>query len=1207
MRKSFDRKPWDPLPGFCIPPKFPASIELEFLLIPSLFRMVRVAFFARVLLIAVLISCRDSGAADETGGLSPTSPTVASDRFTPAEPATQQDIFGQTIRSTSHLSPMDELAGFHVPEGFQIDLVAAEPTIAKPMNMAFDESGRLWVTQSTQYPFPAKNDETGADSVVILEDKDKDGSFESSHVFADGLNIPIGMLPYGDGVLCFSIPNILYLQDTDRDGVCDRRDVVLGPFDTTRDTHGMVNSLRMGDDGWVYACHGFNNQSNIAGKDGHTIAMNSGNVFRFRPDGSRVELYTQGQVNPFGMARDRWGFWYAADCHSKPISQLIRGGCYPSFGRPDDGLGFVPPMMDHLHGSTAIAGLVHSKDSSFPVALEDNFLSGNVMTCRVNRNHIEYRGATAKAVAMPDLLTSDDPWFRPVDLQFGPDGSLYIADFYNKIIGHYEVPLNHPDRDRTSGRIWRIRWIGGGEVIQRDSKPKPASLTGVISDAPAMDLDALRRQAVELDPQRDAMQLQASIESCTRSSLSLQSNEGTNELERNADWLMLMATKIDREVDPVLWQTNLIGLRDTVTALRNASADRFARWVHIACGVAIGTDTNAKMEPVDAPRIRALVKVLLSLKDSVSVSGVLTIAERQSSDVHSTTEHSKVLQDVIQGLAEVAGDSEMDRLLAVMEKTAADPTAMADQVLNIARRQSQQRGKILESLVHRGHAIIGILAHDWSDHINEQERKWGSLSLQNWRGQAAKGNDRNAWGVEKREREPLDGIAQPAGQFFSSLALGEAYTGTWVSSPMPAPMALQFWIVGHNGLPADPDHQKNYVALVVLDENGAEKEVAYREFPPRSDVARLITWDLSKFAGQDIQLRVVDGDAGPSFAWIGVGESSQPGLNPEEWRKKWQRIVAFVETFGWPALGESMQSISLVADNPRVDWGMRFQLVKTKYKSSEQHWVELVEFAAEHHWYDLLQRMGIRDAVLSRWEWGSDSERLFEVAKVICQRCSFREQEQFVSRLSKHRGAVMLLASLAEKGVLSRDSLRVLPKSWWESLPEDQQIIWARLRPEAESTTSRSTLVESKAILLESIQPDLTVGSKMFMERCALCHKLGDVGKVIGPQLEGVGTRGIARLTEDILWPDRNVDEAFRMTMLMLNEGESVNGLVSDRRDESILVTDQQGKQRRILESDIEQEKQSKLSLMPGNFEEVMTDHELASLIGYLRNAASKK
>jgi radical SAM protein with 4Fe4S-binding SPASM domain len=190
------------------------------------------------------------------------------------------------------------------------------------------------------------------------------------------------MHPFGDGALCFSIPNLLYLRDTDNDGVCDRREVVLGPFDTTRDTHGMVNSLRMGEDGWVYACHGFNNQSRIQGTDGHAISMTSGNVFRFRPDGSRVELFSQGQVNPFGLARDRWGFWYAADCHSKPISQLILGGCHPSFGRPDDGLGFVPPMMDHLHGSTAIAGLVHTKDSRFPIPFQDNFLSGNVMTCQ---------------------------------------------------------------------------------------------------------------------------------------------------------------------------------------------------------------------------------------------------------------------------------------------------------------------------------------------------------------------------------------------------------------------------------------------------------------------------------------------------------------------------------------------------------------------------------------------------------------------------------------------------------------------------------------------------------------------------------------------------------------------------------------------------------------------------------------------------------
>ena len=109
------------------------------------------------------------------------------------------------------------------------------------------------------------------------------------------------------------------------------------------------------------------------------------------------------------------------------------------------------------------------------------------MTCRINRNRIEYHGATAKAVALPDLLTSDDPWFRPVDLQFGPDGHLYIADFYNKVIGHYEVPLDHPGRDRTSGRIWRLRWIGDKETLV----PEPSQEIAREKSKPSIDqLDA---------------------------------------------------------------------------------------------------------------------------------------------------------------------------------------------------------------------------------------------------------------------------------------------------------------------------------------------------------------------------------------------------------------------------------------------------------------------------------------------------------------------------------------------------------------------------------------------------------------------------------------------------------------------------------------------------------------------------------------------
>jgi putative membrane-bound dehydrogenase-like protein len=145
-----------------------------------------------------------------------------------------------------------------LPSGFEVRLFAAEPSISKPLNMAFDHRGRMWLTQTVEYPYPAEDDQAARDAVMILEDKDGDGTADDITTFADRLNIPIGVLPLSDGCLCFSIPNIWLLRDTNDDGHCDGRHVVLGPFDTTRDTHGMINAFRAGGDGWIYACHGFN-------------------------------------------------------------------------------------------------------------------------------------------------------------------------------------------------------------------------------------------------------------------------------------------------------------------------------------------------------------------------------------------------------------------------------------------------------------------------------------------------------------------------------------------------------------------------------------------------------------------------------------------------------------------------------------------------------------------------------------------------------------------------------------------------------------------------------------------------------------------------------------------------------------------------------------------------------------------------------------
>jgi putative heme-binding domain-containing protein len=359
---------------------------------------------------------------------------------------------------SSWRSPEAERQALHVPPGFEVQLVAAEPDIDKPMNLAFDARGRLWVTHSREYPIAAAPG-AGRDRVSILEDTNGDGRADRFTTFADSLNIPIGIAPMRDGAIVYSIPNVYRMVDRDGDGRADDRRVLYGPFDHD-DTHGMVNSLLRSYDGWIHAGHGFSNRSTVAGTDGDSIRMTSGNTFRFRDDGARVEQLTWGRVNPFGMFVDRFGYFYSSDSHTKPIYQPIRGAEYPHFGRLPNGIGWGPQMMEHLHGSTAIAGVVLYEADQFPAAYRDNFFGGNVVTNRINRNVLRWHGSSPEAVEQPDFVVSDDPNFRPVDIELGPDGALYIADFYNPIIGHYEFPLDDPRRDRRSGRIWRIVYTG---------------------------------------------------------------------------------------------------------------------------------------------------------------------------------------------------------------------------------------------------------------------------------------------------------------------------------------------------------------------------------------------------------------------------------------------------------------------------------------------------------------------------------------------------------------------------------------------------------------------------------------------------------------------------------------------------------------------------------------------------------------------------
>jgi putative membrane-bound dehydrogenase-like protein len=187
------------------------------------------------------------------------------------------------VRKTEPVSPADQAKAFRLPPGFEIQLVANEPDIHKPMNLAFDATGRLWVTTSIEYPWAAPTNRVGRDRVMIFEDFGPDGRARKVTQFADGLNIPIGVYPFRTDdthwkALVWSIPHIWLLEDTDGDGKADKRTPLYGPFDHTRDTHGNQASFRRGFDGWLYATHGFNNDSHVTARDGSHVDLNSGNT-----------------------------------------------------------------------------------------------------------------------------------------------------------------------------------------------------------------------------------------------------------------------------------------------------------------------------------------------------------------------------------------------------------------------------------------------------------------------------------------------------------------------------------------------------------------------------------------------------------------------------------------------------------------------------------------------------------------------------------------------------------------------------------------------------------------------------------------------------------------------------------------------------------------------------------------------------------------
>jgi putative membrane-bound dehydrogenase-like protein len=994
------------------------------------------------------------------------------------------------VAPTDPKLPADERKAFKLPDGFDVQLVASDPDIMKPMQIAFDAKGRLWVPTSQEYPFPAVG-RPGRDKLYVLDDFGPDGKARKVSVFADDLNIPIGILPLPDGsVLVSSIDPgpegskepagclIWRLYDKDGDGKVDHREKLYGPFGV-RDTHGTVNSFTLMPDGWVYACHGYLNDSRVKGLDGHEVHMNSGNTFRFRVDGRRIEVFTRGQVNPFGMTCDPFFNLYTADCHSKPITQLIRGAVYESFGKPHDGLGYGPNMLNHDHGSTALCGLAWYDADQFPAEFKGTMFLGNVVTNRINFDKIEFVGSTPKAIQQPDFLVSDDPWFRPVDIKLGPDGALYVSDFYNKIIGHYEVDLKHPGRDKTRGRVWRIVWTG------KDGKAPPPKSPGDFSKMKREDLDKL------LGHPNLTIRMFATH--------TLINWPGPDELE-------------DEKARP---------LPEVYEAHK--------MWADDA-------------EPVVEESLRRPRKT----KERARDDGGLAFAHRyrlRTAEVEWAADRQRRGRD-IERIAR-------DQLKVVTNGQGG--RAAADWMTAVPKAEN------LPALLR---ALEDVLPRD--THLRHSVRIATRETLR----------DPAAWTALKAMKLDDDMV-----RLVSDLMPG-----------LPTKDAADFLTAHLATLATDGGRLPAYVEHASRYGDGTKTVFAFvtKHKPDdlRLTVALFHAYERGLQQKGGMRFDQADLDFAEKLVTKGLQDANGPVV---------QSCLDIAAAMKLKTCAEPVRALAMRRQRPDA---LRAAAFTTLLAIDPAAGVPLVGSVLA----DAGERVEVRERAAQALA-GTASPEAYTQLVAALEKAPARLQTTIALAVAPNPvGAKHLLDAVAA----GKASARLLQERAVQARLNESKLPMAAERvaeltkglPSAEQKMIE--LMNQRRFGFAKSKPDAKLGAAVFKTHCANCHQLGGEGAKIGPQIDGVGVRGLDRLLEDILDPSRNVDQAMRTTVLNLKDGKTVSGLLIREEGEVFVLADSLGKEVRVPKNDVDDRRTSLLSPMPANLADAIKEEEFYHLMAFL-------
>jgi putative heme-binding domain-containing protein len=982
---------------------------------------------------------------------------------------------------------------------------------------------------------------------------------------------------------------------------------------------------------------------------------------------------------------DPLGDLWSADCHSSPVYQLLRGAYYPSFGKPHDGLGFGPDVCTHSHGSTAIAGMVYYAAEEFPPEYRGNTFVGNVMTCRINRDSLVEHGSTRITKEEPDFLRSDDPWFRPVDLRLGPDGAIYMADFYNRIIGHYEVPLDHPGRDRERGRVWRIVYKGtnsvaklnelnglnefpgnggksanakGAEALMKHEVvgPTPAfrendfSKMGVKELVEELGSANIARRMLAMDELTDRMG-EAAIRKMLldKKANGFQRAHGLWVLQRlgkmEEPLLANAATDGDRLVRVhamrILSETPdwtqkqdamaMAGLKDVDPYVQRAAADAVGRHPavgHVTALIALEGKLRAErlheLNKLNEQDSQLLHVVRMSLRNQLLPGkNFATVLEKPMGEAESraiadvslgvpTAESGRFLSKHIQRFAEphnilsaylrhvvrYAPDSEMGRLAELIRTKFADDLDFQLALFKSIEEGAGQKGTRLSQPIT-----------DWGAELAERLLVSVDVNTLDWRNSPMKGkNPTNPWFLE--DRASSDGKSS---QFISSLSPGgESLTGVLRSRPFTIPARLSFFLAGHDGSPDKPLGKRNFVRLRDAD----TQKVLAQTAPPRNDMAQPFSWDLTKHAGKKGFLEIVDGNAGHSYAWLAVGRFHpavvpMPKVIPSQVDK---RQLAAAELAANLRLAKLEPRLARLVADTDADLEARAAAAKalsgfagddprSLHKDAKDPLALLGKILGNAD-----EPVALRQKIAAAMG-GLKSNEAREILLGALPIATTQLQTAIALGLASTRDGAESLLAAAEAG---KAPARLLQESSVKdrvvgSKASDAAARIAKVTANLPTVSAeRQKIIDGRIAAYNPGEASPERGAAVFKQNCAVCHQVDGQGAVIGPQLDGIGGRGAERIIEDVLDPNRNVDVAFRTTLLVMKDGDVQTGLFRREEGAMIVLAQGSGQEISVPKKDVQERRETMTSLMPDNFSDAIKEADFNDLLAFLLSKRAK-